>query len=104
MDEMITWVGHGTALLQLGGVRLLTDPVLGRRVGLLRRVAPPVSPGAVDGVAGVLMSHAHADHLDAPSLRRLPAGTPMLAPPAAAHWLRRRRVGPVEEVQAGDET
>src|SRR3954453_10840589 len=90
VDEMITWVGHGTVLLELDGVRLLTDPVLGRRVGLLRRVAPPVPPGLTDGVEGVRISHAHADRLDAASLRRLPADGPFVAPDVAATWLRRR--------------
>src|SRR3954453_16266477 len=103
-DRMITWVGHGTALLELGGVRLLTDPVLGRRVGLLRRVAPPVPTGVTEGVEGVLISHAHADHLDAASLRRLPADVAFVAPGAAATWLRRRGFRNVASVTRGDRT
>src|SRR5689334_4233788 len=38
----VTWLGHSSVVIELDGARLLTDPVLGRRVGPLRRVAPPV--------------------------------------------------------------
>jgi L-ascorbate metabolism protein UlaG (beta-lactamase superfamily) len=64
--ERLTWLGHSTVLLELSGTRLLTDPVLRSRVVHLRRRAPePADPGALDAV---LISHAHRDHLDLPSL------------------------------------
>lgn len=97
----VTWIGHATVLLEVGGLRLLTDPVLGRRVFLLRRVAKPVRAGAIDAVDVVLISHAHADHLDARSLKRLRTATHVLAPPAAAEWLSRHDVPGSREVTAG---
>src|SRR4051812_24381730 len=80
----LTWVGHATVLIELGGTTLLTDPVLGRRVFLLRRVAPPVRRDAIGPVDAVLVSHAHADHLDPRSIRRLRHATRVLAPGGAA--------------------
>src|SRR5688500_7073627 len=68
-SDRLTWLGHATALLELAGARLLTDPVLRDRVAhLRRRVPPPAPPGRLDAV---LLSHLHHDHLDLPSLRRL---------------------------------
>jgi L-ascorbate metabolism protein UlaG (beta-lactamase superfamily) len=98
----ITWVGHATVLLELDGVRLLTDPVVRDRVGPLVRTAPAVSPEALDGIDAVLLSHLHADHTDIPSLRRV--GSPLVvAPRGAGPWLRKRTAANVLEIGAGDE-
>ena len=66
----ITWIGHSTVLIEVDGVRLLTDPLLTKRVLHLRRVVD-VDPGVGANVDAVLISHLHYDHLDLPSLRRL---------------------------------
>ena len=88
-------------LIELGGVRLLTDPVLRDRVGHLRRTAAPVAPGAFERLDAVLLSHLHADHADPPSLRRL--GRPLVvAPRGAGRWLERRIPGEVRELAAGE--
>jgi L-ascorbate metabolism protein UlaG (beta-lactamase superfamily) len=92
-----TWLGHSTVLLELGGARLLTDPVLRPRVSMLRRHAPPASMPA--GVDAVLISHLHRDHADLPTLRQLPAGTPVVAPAGSSRYLRGLDV---REVDAGD--
>jgi len=86
-------------LLELGGVRLLTDPVLRTRVAHLRRhgEAPEV-PGDIDAV---LLSHLHHDHLDRPSLRRL-AGSPRLIAPHGTRRLVRRLGVVVDELRPGD--
>jgi L-ascorbate metabolism protein UlaG (beta-lactamase superfamily) len=92
----ITWLGHATVLLELGGARLLTDPVLRSRVAHLRRQVPvPAGPGPVDAL---LISHVHHDHLDRPTLRRF-AGTEALAPAGARALLSGLRV---REVRAGE--
>jgi L-ascorbate metabolism protein UlaG (beta-lactamase superfamily) len=98
----VTWLGHATVLLETGGARLLTDPVLRARVGHLRRHAePPADPGAVDAV---LLSHVHQDHLDLPSLRRLAGpSTTAVVPSGAAALLRSAPFGSVREMTAGDE-
>jgi L-ascorbate metabolism protein UlaG (beta-lactamase superfamily) len=88
-------------LVELGGVRLLTDPVLRGRVAHLRRHGP--SPVAPRGVDAVLLSHLHRDHADRASLRRLDRGMRVLAPRGAGDWVRRAGFPRVEELAAGDE-
>jgi L-ascorbate metabolism protein UlaG (beta-lactamase superfamily) len=98
--DRITWLGHSTVLLELGGARLLTDPVLRTRVGPLRRqVPPPAAPGRLDGV---LVSHVHFDHLDVPSLRGLDPTAPLVVPRGAGRAVRRLRRD-LHELEPGDE-
>ena len=94
----LTWVGHSTVLAELGGVRLLTDPVLTGRVAHLRRHAAVAAPERVDAV---LISHVHMDHLHIPSLRRLPPTTTIIAPAGAGDLLTRRGFRDVRETRAG---
>jgi L-ascorbate metabolism protein UlaG (beta-lactamase superfamily) len=100
---VIRWLGHATTLVAVDGVRLLTDPVLGRRAGPLVRIAPPAGARAIGRVDAVLLSHLHADHADLPSLRRLGPATPILAPRGAARWLHRAGLASVVELTAGAE-
>jgi L-ascorbate metabolism protein UlaG (beta-lactamase superfamily) len=91
----ITWIGHSTVLIELDGVRLLTDPVLRPRVLHLRRVGPPAAH--VGPVDAILVSHRHYDHQDSKSLAHFARETRVIAP---------RRVGgfaDVVEVVPGDE-
>lgn len=99
----ITWIGHATVLIEVDGVRFLTDPVLGRRVFLLRRMAPAVRAGVTDGIDAVLVSHAHADHLDPRSVKRLRPAAGILAPGAACECLAHHNVAGCREVSAGDD-
>src|SRR5262249_31479943 len=96
-----TWLGHSTVLIELDGVRLLTDPVLRGRVAQLRRALPVHAPPA--DVDAVLVSHAHFDHLDPPSLALLGRDRRIVVPEGAAGSLRWRGFRQVEQVRAGDE-
>lgn len=96
----VTWLGHATALVELDGLRLLTDPILRERVGPLVRLAPPASAG--DRVDAVLLSHLHADHADVRSLRRLGRSLCIVAPRGAARWLARRGLTNVSELVPGE--
>jgi L-ascorbate metabolism protein UlaG (beta-lactamase superfamily) len=98
----VAWIGHSTVLLEVDGLRLLTDPLLRPRVGHLRRVAAP--PGeAVADVDAVLISHVHHDHLDLRSLDRVRA--PLAVVPAGARrLLERRGFDDVVELNEGEET
>jgi len=100
----LRWLGHSTVLVELDGVRLLTDPVLSSRVGPIVRIGAP-APAALDigEVDGVLLSHLHADHADLRTLRAVPRSGPIVAPAGAGAWLRTRGLSPVNEVTAGDE-
>jgi L-ascorbate metabolism protein UlaG (beta-lactamase superfamily) len=94
----LTWIGHATVLVEAGGARVVTDPLLrGRVAHLLRETAPAADLGRPDAV---LLSHQHHDHLDVPSLRTLDA--PVLGPPGTARTLRRLG-GAVDELRPGDE-
>lgn len=85
-DDAITmaWLGHSTVLINFFGVRILTDPVLGSRVGistglgtigLKRLVAPALSFKELPPIDVVLLSHAHYDHFDTATLSKLPRHT-----------------------------
>jgi L-ascorbate metabolism protein UlaG (beta-lactamase superfamily) len=88
-------------LIELDGVRVLTDPVLRSRVGPLMRTAPLVDPEAVGPVEGVLVSHLHADHADVPTLRRLERTGHLLAPAGAQEWLRSKGLQNVRGLMPG---
>jgi L-ascorbate metabolism protein UlaG (beta-lactamase superfamily) len=97
----LRYVGHGTCLIDVDGVRLATDPVLRRNVLHLRRVFP-LELGPPRPVDAVLVSHAHHDHLDLPSLLRLGRTTRVVVPRGVGRLLRRRGFRAVTEVEAGD--
>jgi L-ascorbate metabolism protein UlaG (beta-lactamase superfamily) len=100
MVPRLTWLGHSTVLIDLPGARLLTDPVLRRRVGHLVRHGPvPHLPAGLDAV---LLSHLHRDHADVPTLRRIEADVPVIGPRGTAAVLRGARPGAVREVTVGD--
>ena len=97
----IEYVGHATVFVDLDGVRLLTDPLLRNRVAHLRR-STPVSARSRRGVDAVLISHAHYDHLDLPSLEKLGKSIPMVVPRGLGGLLRKRRFESVVEVEVGE--
>lgn len=79
------WLGHATVLINFYGTWILTDPALGRRVGLRvapgmtlgprRLVEPALTARELPPLDAVLVSHAHMDHCDLATLRRLPRQT-----------------------------
>lgn len=76
----LTWLGHSTVLVEIDGVRLLTDPVWGERASPLKFVGPkrfhppPVPLAELPPVDAVLLTHDHYDHLCAPTVRALARG------------------------------
>ena len=96
----ITYVGHSTVLIEIDGVRILTDPVFRRRVGGFLRRIPPV-PGAETrrDIDAVLVSHLHFDHLDLPSLDLLDHDTRLIVPHGADRILRRKGFTHAEELR-----
>ncbi len=103
-DPAVTWLGHATALIEIDGVRLLTDPVLRDRLGPLTRLGRPASELSPAPVDAVLLSHLHFDHADVASLRRVAASLPVYAPHPSGEWLRRRGLADVRELRVGEET
>lgn len=87
MSISITWWGHATATIELGGLRVLTDPVLTQRLAHLRRLGGPIPEASAAIADVVLISHLHADHLHIPSLRALGRRVRIIAPRGTARIL-----------------
>jgi L-ascorbate metabolism protein UlaG (beta-lactamase superfamily) len=100
--DRIVFLGHATVLIEVDGVRLLTDPLLRGHVAHLRRRVPPIDASAFAGVNAVLISHLHHDHLDLASLRLLGLEIPLFVPSGAGELLRRRGFTDVTELSVGD--
>jgi L-ascorbate metabolism protein UlaG (beta-lactamase superfamily) len=96
----VRWLGHSTVLLELDGVRILTDPVLRPWVLHLRRAAPVVTDELHD-LDAVLVSHLHYDHLDLPSLQRVDRAVRVVVPRGAGALVRGKGFREVEELEAG---
>lgn len=85
----LTWLGHSTVLIELAGVRLLTDPLLRRRTGPLVRSDTAPDWRHWHDPDAVLLSHLHHDHADLASLRRM-GGAPVLTGAGNRDWLANR--------------
>lgn len=89
MSIAVTWIGHATVVIDIDGVRIVTDPLLARHNGVLRRRgAAPVRP-SWNGADAVLLSHLHHDHAELGSLRLLGKVPVLTAAPNAA-WAARK--------------
>lgn len=86
----VTYIGHGTVLIEMAGLRLLTDPALRRWVGPLLRRGPLPDGATLREIDAVLISHLHIDHLDVASLRLLGNAPAILVPAHGVPLLRRR--------------
>ena len=103
------WLGHTTVLLSLDGFTVLTDPVFSTRIGLnfgpltvgikrLVDIAAPVDD--LPAIDVVLLSHAHMDHFDLPSLRRLESSrTHVVTADRTSDLLRIKRYAQVQELR-----
>lgn len=96
-----SWLGHSTVLINFSGLTILTDPVLLRRVGAnfgfgtlgpKRLVAPALTIDQLPPVDVVLLSHAHMDHFDVPTLKCLPAGAQAVTARGTGDLLNRTRI------------
>ncbi|HEX3685316.1 MAG TPA: MBL fold metallo-hydrolase [Bryobacteraceae bacterium] len=103
------WLGHSTVLLMLDGFTILTDPVFSERIGLrlgrlvigMKRLVEVAAPRTeLPPVDVVLLSHAHMDHFDLPSLRQLEdSRTRVVTADQTCDLLRRRRYAQVHELR-----
>jgi L-ascorbate metabolism protein UlaG (beta-lactamase superfamily) len=102
------WLGHSTVLLKIEGSTILTDPVFSTRagvnlglftLGVKRLFAPALAIGELPRIDLVLLSHAHFDHFDIPSLRALESrGTTVITASRTADLLRVKRYAQVREL------
>lgn len=111
-DVRVTWMGHSSVVIEIGGLRVLTDPVWGLAAGPWswagprRFYAPPIGLDALGPLDAVLISHDHYDHLDYPTVVALASSVPLFIVPlgVGAH-LRYWGVAPekIHEVDWWDE-
>lgn len=96
----LTWIGHATFLLRLGGMWVATDPLWSNRIsGTFRRLAPPGVPLAdTPPIDVVTISHDHWDHLDLPTLTRIGNRAQFVVPVGCAAVLARRGLTNVVEL------
>ena len=122
MQPAVTWIGHATVLAQVGGLNILTDPMLSERASPVsfagpRRAHPPgLTLAQLPRIDLVVISHNHYDHCDAPTLQALHAqagGPPQFLVPLGLKtwanelginkviemdWWQQHRMGAVEVV------
>ena len=108
----VAWLGHATVLINFYGTWLLTDPALRSRVGVRvgglmtlgprRLVRPALTAKELPALDAVLVSHAHMDHCDLGTLRRLPRRTRAVVQEANADLVR--RFARVDELKWGEST
>jgi L-ascorbate metabolism protein UlaG (beta-lactamase superfamily) len=107
------WIGHATVLLRVGGMNVLTDPVFFNRVGVglglmtggpRRLCAAALKPRELPPIDLILISHAHFDHLDRPSLVRLSKRTPVVTAHRTGDLIRDLGFASVTELGWGERT
>jgi len=109
----IAWLGHATVLINFYGVRIITDPVLYPRIGVdvgvgsigpLRLVQCALTPDELPDLDLVLVSHAHFDHLDTPSLASLGGRPAAIMAPSTSDLLPTRDHVSVNELRWNEAT
>ncbi|UPK76670.1 MBL fold metallo-hydrolase [Nocardioidaceae bacterium SCSIO 66511] len=97
----LTWWGHATTTIEMGGVRVLTDPVLTRRLGHLSRIRSTTPTGQAREADVVVISHLHGDHLHLPSMKLISPAAQVIGPRGTRAVLGASRMR-VREVEPGD--
>jgi L-ascorbate metabolism protein UlaG (beta-lactamase superfamily) len=100
----ITYIGHATLLLEIAGIRILTDPNFDSSLGrvLARVTAPGITIEKLPVLDALLLTHAHADHLSFKSLDLLPQDIPLYAPRAISEWLDKKGYHHAVPLEPGD--
>lgn len=112
--DTLTWIGHASSLLQVGGANVLIDPVFSERaspfsfIGPKRRTPPGLTLGQLPHIEVVVISHSHYDHLDVDSVQALnkqASGPPLfLVPLGLKAWFAGKGIDNVQELDWGDHT
>lgn len=103
MDYKITYIGHATCLIQLGGETFLTDPNFSQKIWPKRRrlQKPGVKPDQLPPLSAILISHSSYDHLDIFSLKYFKTTTPIITPRGVSRFVRKFFPGPVTALKMG---
>ena len=110
----ISNLGHASVLMNFFGTRLITDPTFFTRVGLSigpivtigpkRFVDPPLAPAAIPALDLILVTHAHMDHLDLPSLKSLPKSAVVVTCDKCSQLIAPLGFADVRELKWGEHT
>ena len=104
----LAWLGHATVLINFYGLRILTDPTFFPRIGVslglgtlgpLRLAQCALTPAAVPEIDLLLVTHAHFDHLDTPSLAAVPGSPTVVMAQGTSDLLPRRKTAGVHELR-----
>lgn len=99
----LTWIGHTTFLLQIGGLNFLTDPIFSDRcspfsfIGPKRSTPPGVLLSDLPTIDAVIISHNHYDHLDSPTIKKLGNKPRFFVPLGLKDWFNHKGITNVEE-------
>lgn len=97
----VTWIGHSTFLIQVGGVNILTDPIFGNASFLYQRIVRPgIELEELPPIDVVVISHNHHDHMEGPSINRLFERNPsmtVVTPYGDKQWFDQRGIERVYE-------
>src|SRR5438552_8742727 len=109
----LAWIGHAPVLINLFGIKILTDPVLFPRVGIRlpgltigpkRLTAPALEFRELPRIDVVLLSHAHFDHFDLRTLNRFDQNTSVITASNTRDLLRRTRLRDITELRWAERT
>ena len=99
----VIWIGHASFLVQMAGLNILIDPVWAPWLAVVKRAhCPGLSLHELPRIDLVLISHAHHDHLDVPTLEAVSDGQPIIVPKGVGSLVRRRGFGSVHEMGKWD--
>ena len=108
----VAWLGHATVLMNVFGTMIITDPVFSEKIGInllgltplgpKRLVAPALRLEELPPIDLVLLSHAHMDHLDFPTLRRMDKTTPVIMAKNTSDLLAGRGWKDISELDWGE--
>jgi N-acyl-phosphatidylethanolamine-hydrolysing phospholipase D len=111
-EPAITWIGHATMLVQMGGLNILLDPVFSERAspvqfaGPKRHQSPGIALKDLPRIDLVLLSHNHYDHLDTASVKALnqqPGGAPLfIVPLGVKKWFAAEGISNVQQMDWWD--
>ena len=99
-EPALTWIGHATFVLRLGGKRVATDPIFSARIaGTVKRTVPPgVALEDLPPLDVVTVTHNHMDHMDLPTLRRIGPKAKYVVPLGNGAILRKNGLEDVVEL------
>ena len=109
----LAWLGHSTVLINFYGLRILTDPAFFPRIGVdagvgtigpKRLINCALKPGELPPIDLVLVSHAHFDHLDTPSLAAVRGKPALVMAKDTSDIVSRKNFSSVQELRWGDST